>query len=144
VPAGNGVAASVLCRLGLILGELSYVDAAERVLQAAWNGIRDYPQAHMSLINALEDFLAPPQILVIRGDADGARAWAREFGAAYAPTRAIFAIPSGAAGLPPALAAKEALDGTVAYLCTGMTCSAPLQDRRQIAGALAPTTSGRA
>jgi uncharacterized protein len=144
VPAGNGVAASVLCRLALILGELPYVEAAERVLQAAWNGIRDYPQAHMSLINALEDLLAPTQILVIRGDPGSAHSWAREYGAEYAPTRMIFAIPSGAAGLPPALAAKEALDGTVAYLCTGMTCSAPMQDRRHIAGALARTTSGRA
>ena len=144
VPAGNGVAASVLCRLGLMLGELPYVDAAERVLKAAWSGIRDYPQAHMSLINALEDFLAPMQILVVRGDADSARSWAREYGAEYAPTRMIFAIPRGEAGLPPALAAKEALGGTVAYLCTGMTCSAPMQDGKQIAGALARTTSGRA
>ena len=144
VPAGNGVAASVLCRLGLMLGELPYLEAAERALQAAWNGIRDYPQAHMSLINALEDFLAPTQILVVRGDGDSARSWAREYGAEYAPSRMIFAIPSGAAGLPPALAAKEALDGTVAYLCTGMTCSAPMRDRRQVAEALARTTSGRA
>ena len=144
VPAGNGVAASVLCRLGLMLGELPYVDAAERALKAAWNGIRDYPQAHMSLINALEDFLAPTQILVIRGDADSAGSWARAYGAEYAPTRMIFAIPSGAAGLPPALAAKAALDGTVAYLCTGMTCSAPMRDVKQIAEALARTISGRA
>jgi hypothetical protein len=56
----------------------------------------------------------------------------------------IFAIPRGEAGLPPALAAKEALGGTVAYLCTGMTCSAPMHDVKQIAGALARTTSGRA
>ena len=144
VPSGNGVAASVLCRLGLMLGELPYVDAAERALKAAWNGIRDYPQAHMSLINALEDFLAPTQILVIRGDADSAGSWARAYGAEYAPTRMIFAIPSGAAGLPPALAAKAALDGTVAYLCTGMTCSAPMRDVKQIAEALARTISGRA
>ncbi len=143
VPAGNGVAASVLCRLGLILGELRYVDAAERVLKAAWNGIRDYPQAHMSMMNALEEFLAPMQILVIRGAAASARAWAREYGVEYAPTRMIFAIPEDAAGLPPALAAKASLESTVAYLCTGMTCSAPMHDRRQITGALARATSGR-
>ena len=144
LPAGNAVAASVLCRLGLMLGELRYVDAAERTLKAAWSGIRDYPQAHMSLISALEDFLAPMQILIIRGEAGSARSWAREYGALYAPTRMIFAIQSGEAELPPALAAKEALDGTVAYLCTGMTCSAPMRDVKQIAGELARTTSGRA
>jgi uncharacterized protein YyaL (SSP411 family) len=144
LPAGNGVAASALCRLGLLLGELSYADAAERALRAAWNGIRDYPQAHMSLISALEDFLAPMQILIVRGEAGSAGDWARGFAALYAPTRMIFAIPSGAAGLPAALAAKQALDGTAAYLCTGMTCSAPLRDVKQIAAELARSTSGRA
>jgi uncharacterized protein YyaL (SSP411 family) len=144
LPAGNGVAAAALCRLGLLLGELPYVDAAERALKAAWSGIRDYPQAHMSLISALEDFLAPMQILIVRGEAGSARDWAREFAVLYAPTRMIFAIPSGEAGLPPALAAKDALDGTAAYLCTGMTCSAPLRDLKQVAGELARTTSAPA
>jgi uncharacterized protein len=144
LPAGNGVAAAALCRLGLLLGELHYLDAAERALKSGWHGVRDYPQAHMSLIGALEDFLAPMQILIVRGEAGSARDWAREFGALYAPTRMIFAVPSDAAGLPPALAAKPALDGTAAYLCTGMSCSAPLRDVKQIAGELARTTSGRA
>jgi uncharacterized protein YyaL (SSP411 family) len=45
----------------------------------------------------------------------------------------IFAIPRDAADLPPAVAAKQATAGTVAYVCTGMTCSAPLTDLSQIA-----------
>ena len=69
LPSGNGVAASVLCRLGYLLGELPYLDAAERTLRAGWPMLQQYPQAHMSMLNALEDFLAPPQILIIRGDA---------------------------------------------------------------------------
>jgi uncharacterized protein YyaL (SSP411 family) len=35
--------------------------------------------------------------------------------------------------LPPALAAKRAGPGTVAYVCTGMTCSAPLTDLEAVA-----------
>ena len=67
------------------------------------------------------------QILIIRGDAPSAARWAAQLAAPlYAPTRMIFAIPSDAAELPPALAAKAARPDTVAYLCTGMTCSAPL------------------
>jgi uncharacterized protein len=133
LPSGNGVAASVLCRLAYVLGELPYLNAAERTLRAAWPMLRDYPQAHMSLVNALEDFLAATQILIVRGDAAPAQHWAAELGARYAPQRMIFAIPRDAADLPPALAAKRAAPGTVAYLCTGMTCSAPLGDLQAIA-----------
>jgi uncharacterized protein YyaL (SSP411 family) len=136
VPSGNGVAASVLCRLGYLLGELPYLDAAERTLKASWRGIQDYPQAHMSLVNALEDFMSPMQILVIRGEESSARQWATDLGALYAPTRMTFAIPNDAE-LPSALAAKRANPAaTVAYLCTGMTCSAPLADLQEILRAL--------
>jgi uncharacterized protein len=135
IPSGNGVAASVLCRLGYLLGELPYLDAAERTLKAAWPGILEYPQAHMSLVNALEDFLSSMQILVIRGREPSAAQWAKDLGALYAPTRMVFAIPTDAE-LPPALAAKRPHTETVAYLCTGMTCSAPLADHQEISRAL--------
>jgi len=75
------------------------------------------------------------QILVIRGDAPSARQWAMDLGSLYAPTRMIFAIPNDAE-LPPALAAKRANAATVAYLCTGMTCSAPMADLQEILRAL--------
>ncbi|HSZ09846.1 MAG TPA: thioredoxin domain-containing protein [Steroidobacteraceae bacterium] len=135
LPSGNGVAASVLCRLGYLLGELRYLDAAERTLQAAWSGIQEYPQAHMSLVNALEDFLSSMQILVIRGAPASAAQWAQDLGALYAPTRMIFAIPEDA-DLPAALEPKRAQGETVAYLCRGMTCSAPLTNLEEISRAL--------
>jgi uncharacterized protein YyaL (SSP411 family) len=137
LPSGNGVAASVLCRLGYLLGELPYLDAAERTLQAGWPMLQEYPQAHMSLVNALEDFLTSSQIVIIRGDAPQIGQWSAELGALYAPTRMIFAIPRDAAELPPALALKRATAETVAYVCTGMTCSAPLSDLNEIIGELA-------
>jgi uncharacterized protein YyaL (SSP411 family) len=87
----------------------------------------------MSMANALEDFLATMQILIVRGDAPQIERWSASLSALYAPTRMIFAIPRDAAELPPALAAKLATAGTVAYVCTGMTCSAPLTDLGEIA-----------
>ncbi len=135
VPSGNGVAASMLCRLGYLLGETRYLDAAERTLRAAWTGLQDHPQAHMSLLNALEDFLSSMQILVIRGETASAAQWASALGAVYAPTRMIFAIPTDAE-LPPALAAKRAGPTTIAYVCSGMTCSAPLANLEAISRAL--------
>jgi uncharacterized protein len=135
VPSGNGVAAAMLTRLGFLLGETRYLDAAERTLRAAWAGIQEYPQAHMSLVNALEDFLSALQILVIRGEASSAAHWANVLGKLYAPTRMIFAIPTDAQ-LPDALAAKRPGETTVAYLCSGMTCSAPLENLEEVTRAL--------
>jgi uncharacterized protein YyaL (SSP411 family) len=135
LPSGNGVAASALCRLGFLLAETRYLNSAQRTLEAAWTGIQEYPRAHMSLVNALEDLLSSMQILVIRGDAAEAARWAADLGSLYAPTRMIFAIPHDAA-LPAALAAKAAGRFTTAYLCTGMACSAPMTDLAEISRAL--------
>jgi uncharacterized protein YyaL (SSP411 family) len=133
LPAGNGVAASVLCRLGYLLGELPCLEAAERTLRAGWPMLQQYPLAHMSLVNSLEDFLAATQILIIRGDPPELERWSAQIGALYAPTRMIFAITRDAAELPPALAAKRAVADTVAYVCRGMTCGAPLSDLSSLA-----------
>jgi hypothetical protein len=137
MPSGNGIAASVLYRMGYLLGELRYLDAAERTLRAASSMMSQYPQAHMSSLNALADRAAPMQILIIRGEAAQAERWSRELGALYAPTRMIFAIAKDAAELPPALADKPAGASTTAYLCTGMACSAPLNDLGEIVRTLA-------
>jgi hypothetical protein len=131
VPSGNGVAASMLTRLGYLLGETRYLDSAERTLRSAWAGIQEYPQAHMSLLNALEDFSSSMQILIVRGAGQSAAHWAGALSALYAPTRMIYAIPNDAQ-LPPALAAKRPGVTTVAYLCTGMTCSAPLANLEEV------------
>ena len=132
-PSGNGVAASVLCRLGYLCGDVACLDAAERTLKAGWPMLQQYPQAHMSLVNALEDFQTSMQIVIVRGDAPDAARWSAALNSLYAPTRMIFAIPRDAPGLPPALSAKEAVAGTVAYMCTGMTCKAPISDLNEIA-----------
>jgi uncharacterized protein YyaL (SSP411 family) len=131
LPSGNAVAASAFCRFGYLLGDLGYLDAAERTLRAGWAALQQYPQAHMAMLQALEDWLTPPQILIVRGTAEAAQEWSRQIGAWYAPRRMLFAIPD-TAQLPQGLATKRATAGTVAYLCSGMTCSAPLTDLASI------------
>jgi uncharacterized protein YyaL (SSP411 family) len=119
-----------------LLGELPYLDAAERTLRAGWPMLREYPQAHMTLVNALDDYLAAGDIVILRGDADQAAQWRAEVTRSYAPSRMVFAISRDAPDLPAALAAKRPMDGTVAYVCSGMTCSAPLTELREIAAAI--------
>ena len=135
LPSGNGIAALALQRLGYLLGEPRYLEAAERALKAAFGGLKQYPQAHMSMLDALEEYLEPVQVLIVRGTADDAGAWAREVSRLYAPRRLIFAIPADEQ-LPPGLAEKRAQAETVAYLCRGSTCSAPMYSLAAVAQSL--------
>ena len=127
VPAGNGVAAFALNRLGAILAEPRYLQAAERTVRAGWPVIQKYPPGHASLLVALEEILAPPQVVIIRGSSNEVAAWQAELNKAYAPRKIVLGIPIDAHDLPPALADKKAASETIAYVCRGSTCSEPLK-----------------
>ena len=131
-PAGNGLAARLLVRLGYLLGEASYLDAAEAALRSARAAIERYPHGHGSLLMALDEFTEPPTIVVLRGSEAGLAAWTGELDKLYDPHRMIVAVPSSARDLPQALADKKPSHGTVAYVCRGMTCSPPVQSLAEL------------
>jgi len=127
-PSGNGVAALALARLGWLLGETRYLDAAERTLRGGWASVNRAPSAHAMMLTALEEYVDPPQVVILRGEAPDVAAWSGALAPLYAPRRLVLAIPSDAAGLPAALAAKAPRSTTVAYLCEGPACSEPIDD----------------
>jgi uncharacterized protein YyaL (SSP411 family) len=126
-PAGNGIAALVMQRMGHLLGEPRYLAAAEGTLRAAWPALIQHPQAHVSLLAALEELLSPGEVVIIRGAADDIASWSRELAKVFAPRRLVLAIPCDATNLPAALADKAPRPGTAAYLCRGSVCSEPLE-----------------
>jgi uncharacterized protein YyaL (SSP411 family) len=132
IPSGNGIAVLVLLRLGHLLGEPRYLDAAERALRAGWSSLERYPQGHATLLTALEERLRPIEIVIIRGPQAEAARWRDELAVVYAPRRMVFAIPDDATDLPAALAEKRPGAKTVAYVCRGMTCSAPVESLEQL------------
>jgi len=125
-PAGNAVAARALLRLGYLLGETRYLAAAERTLRAAWPAVEKYPEAHASMLLALEDYLHPPQIVLLRGPETDIEPWLSQLNRVFAPRRWTLAIPADARELPAALADKPAGAGATAYVCQGLSCSAPI------------------
>jgi len=127
IPSGNGIAARSLLRLGFLLGEERYVAAAERTLRAAWQAMTEYPHGHVSLITALEEYLQPPELVIVRGEPAEIGRWARNAAGIYAPRRLVFAIPAAEKDLPGHLALREpAEEGPVAYVCEGTRCSLPV------------------
>jgi hypothetical protein len=141
VPSGNGVAAFALQRLGFLLGETRYLDAAERTLRGAWQAIEEYPHGHVSLLSALEEFLTHPEIIIIRGDTEEIARWRDSAAKLYAPRRMVFAIGGEDKDLPGALADRKPIDGeTVAYRCVGTHCDLPVTTWEALAAELSEST----
>jgi uncharacterized protein YyaL (SSP411 family) len=128
IPAGNGIASHVLLRLGHLLGDMRYLDAAENTLRGAWESIQRTPYAHNALLLTLEEYLYGSEIVVIRGEPDSLASWREIAQQDYAPRRLTLAIPADAQGLPGLLNERKPLADTVAYVCSGQTCQAPVTD----------------
>lgn len=142
LPSGNAVAALALGRLGHLLGETRYLDAAEATLRLAWPAMSAYPHGHAAMIGALDEFLSPPQIVVVRAAGARLAEWLGAAQAVYAPARLVFGIPPDASGLPGALALRRAGDAPLAYVCRGMACDAPVHTLEALGTALAGDPGG--
>jgi uncharacterized protein YyaL (SSP411 family) len=131
-PAGNGVAATVLLRLGHLLGHADYLQAASRTLQNAAGAMRQVPYAHGTLLEALTLEITPPEMIILRGQETALDDWRRVAQRRFAPQRLVFAIPAAAENLPGLLAERKPLGAVVAYRCTGHTCQAPITRREEL------------
>ena len=133
IPSGNGVAAFVLQRMGHLLGETRYLQAAERTLRASFLMMERYPYGNTTLLGALEELLAPPEIVILRGERKEIRELQRELAKVYAPHRMVLAVPNDATDLPAAIADKKPGAGSLAYICKGSVCSAPVDNITELA-----------
>ncbi len=138
LPSGNGIAARALGRLGHLLGEARYLDAAEDTLRSAWPGIMQLPGAHATLLTALEEYLQAPQLVILRGEGEALERWARHCRRPWVPQRLVFAIPSSASGLPASLSAYPCPQrGVTAHVCQGTSCTEAISDLEELQRQLA-------
>ena len=139
-PAGNAIAAYALNRLGHLLGAVEYSKAAERTIAAATTAMKRAPEAHSTLLVALEELLHPPHIVIIRGRAMDE--WNNRLRQTYAPRRLCFAIPANETGLPGLLAERTPTTDTVAYVCTETACLPPAESWQALSEQLDRSAGG--
>jgi len=127
IPAGNGIAAKVLLRLGYLLAEPRYIDAAESTLEAAAASVQSYPHAHCSLINAAEEYITPTETIILRGSDQELDHWRQHLNKIYAPARLTLAIPVNVAtGRMEIDQHKGTTDSVTAYVCHDGMCDSPV------------------
>ncbi len=124
----------MLFRLGALLGETRYLDAAEQTVKAAWNSLGQMPHVHGALLHALEEMLYGLEVVVIRSDRP--QAWHRISQRGFQPRRIVVCLARDIDNLPPALASKTATETDCAYLCRGFHCSPPLSSPEALQEAL--------
>ncbi len=138
-PSGNGIAAYALLRLGYLLSEPRYLEAAERTVKYASQQISSTPMAHASLLRCCEEINNPPITIIIRGRGNGdeLKQWQQTCQQQFNPQRMTFTIPNGAENLPVALQSKFSTNReTLAYICQGTSCQAPINHITQLSKAL--------
>jgi uncharacterized protein YyaL (SSP411 family) len=127
-PSGNAVAAWALGRLAALTGEQRYVHAAERTLQLFYPAMRDHPGGFAMMAIALDEYLAQPKTLILRGKDDAVRAWQGDLAGQFLPDTAVLAIADGTPGLPALLDKPPRPQPVNAWLCRGVSCLEPISD----------------
>jgi uncharacterized protein YyaL (SSP411 family) len=137
-PSGNGRAALALQRLGHLLGNQRYLEAAQRTLRLQFSQMQRHPSGCASLCMALAEYLQPPEVVVVRGDPTEARPWGRGLADRYHPHMLALVIGPQPGALPEALD-KPLRPGVNAWVCRGVNCSPPIADFAVLQRALQPT-----
>lgn len=121
-PNGNGIAAIALQRLGHILGEPRYLQVAERTLQAFDAVLQRSPAGCASLTHALDEYLTPPTMVILRGESVKLQKWQHALRQHYYPHHLFFYLDETVKALPVTLQ-RNLTEDVNAWVCRGVECS---------------------
>jgi uncharacterized protein YyaL (SSP411 family) len=127
VASGNGVAALQLQRLGHLVGEPRYLEAAGRTLALFAGEVLRVPQGFATLVAALADCHSPPALVLLTGPPAATDTWRAELAARYLPGVISLRLPDDTADLP-AMLARPRGARPQAWVCRGSQCLPPAAD----------------
>ena len=130
-PNGNGIASVALQRFGHVLGEQRYLQSAERTLQAFDAMVKRNPAGCASLTHALDEYLTPPTLVIMRGEAKKLQSWRAELRKNYYPHHLFFFLDEHVITLPPTLQ-RNLSKAVNAWVCKGVVCSQSIDDLQSL------------
>ncbi len=132
MPCGNAVASVALYRLGMLLGNSQYIQAAEKALQSVANNVNQTPLYAAGFLTLLETVKTQPCTIIVRGDAPQLELWRDQLALTLTPDQLAFFIPADAVNLPDAIDQKKVGEKTTAWICHGFTCQPPITDLNEL------------
>ncbi len=135
MPSGNGIAAIVLQRLGHILGEMRYFSAAEKTLQLFYSSLSLQPDGCASLLIALKEHIAPPLVVILRGETGTVESWQSAVQNQF-PNVLVLNLPMELVDLPSclnkALSSDKTAGAVTAQICKVGSCLPVISDLQEL------------
>lgn len=132
--SGNGVAVLQLQRLGHMVGDERYLQAAHRAMELFAQDVERAPVAFPTLVLAMAEFVQPPSLAILSGTMPEAAAWHAELSQRYLPHARILRV-GDSAGLPDLLR-RPAASRPQAWVCHGTHCLPPFDSATEAAAEL--------
>ncbi len=133
---GNAIASSALNKLGLILGESKFRDAALNTLRWARTIIEYNPASHCAFMTSLLETARIKYVVIFRGQDEGRRSLRHNCHGHDFESSIFLEIPYGDLKTLPAYLPKiepsEAMSASKAYVFDGMSCSPALHSKDEI------------
>jgi len=137
-PSGNGVAALALQRLGHLVGDPRYLEAAQRALYLFLPQMHKHPGGFATLSVALAEYHHPPTTVIVRGAGRSKEPWRDALAQSYTPATLGLLIDMDQKGLPTTLD-KPLRAGVNAWVCRGVNCLAPIGELAALVSELGMT-----
>jgi uncharacterized protein YyaL (SSP411 family) len=131
-----------LVKLGCLVGDTRYLESAQNTILLFGDEIRRHASVNGSMTMALQHMENRHTTVVIRGSQEECDDWLQHCNRIYRPLTSVYAIANNQASLPAELALRKPEQTTVAYLCRGKHCSAPIRSLEELEKMLStPATS---
>ncbi|MEZ0237615.1 MAG: thioredoxin domain-containing protein [Methylophilaceae bacterium] len=137
MPSGNGIAALSLQRLGHLTGEVRYLQAAEKTLRAFATIMGRNPAACPSMVMALDEYLVPPTLVILRGPQADVQSWKERLDKSWLPSALVMALPEAIRDLP-AILERPMQNNVNAWVCRGVECLPAIADWEALLETLRP------
>jgi len=139
-PSGNGIAIVALNRLGRLLGQPRYTEAAELGMARALPYLRESPLALATLLPALMDTVRPAAKVIVSGLSGDARTTMKRWVESHYRLD-CFDIGPTVDGLPGILRGFRSDKPVTAWLCQGSRCLPPVETRDDLDRLLSEVSS---
>ncbi len=137
IPSGNAMATHVLLKLGLLTGEPTYWDTAERAMRSVGKLMAQYPSGFGEWLNAASLVMGESREIALVGNEEQIAPLLSVVRTGYRPLQVVAAGTGSKDETIPLLANRPQVnDSGTAYVCRRFVCEVPVTDADELSAQL--------
>ena len=128
IPASNSIFSKILYSIGLITGDLNYIEKSKAMITGMYETASKHPTFYAGWIAAMNWIIDTPFLIVIIGE--NALEYVVKLNAYFLPNAII--MPAAEASSFPCFKGKYQNGKTLFYVCKDETCASPLENIQEV------------